>query len=171
MPAMAQLPKLEVAVQRIEVDKQKVFDVVASGAVLAPPATVWKILTNYERMPEFVPDLLTSRVLSRSGNEAIVEQFGVARMLFIRHDLHLIVRVSEQPMSSIDINLVSGDMKTYTCRWELTPMAETGGTRINYSGRLVPDFYVPGMLGAQLIRSDIERMMAAVLARLDRPEQ
>jgi len=44
---------------------------------------------------------------------------------------------------------------------------ETGGTRVVYSGRLVPNFYVPGILGAKIIRGDIERMMGSVLARLD----
>ncbi len=61
-------------------------------------------------------------------------------------------------------------MKVYNCRWEMIPVPETGGTRIVYTGKIVPKFYVPGMLGANLIRSDIERMMAAVLERLDRPE-
>jgi ribosome-associated toxin RatA of RatAB toxin-antitoxin module len=171
LPAMAQLPPLEVSVRRDDVDSQKVFVVQASGAVLASPAAVWKILTNYERMPEFVPDLQTTRVVSRNGNEVIVEQLGTARFLFVRRDIRLVVRVTEAPISTIDIALISGDMKQYTCRWELIPMPETGGTRIIYSGRLVPDFYVPGIVGSNMVRSDIERMMTAVLARLDRPDQ
>jgi ribosome-associated toxin RatA of RatAB toxin-antitoxin module len=171
MPAMAQLPPLDVSVRRDEVDNQKVFVVQASGAVMAPPAAVWKILTNYERMPEFVPDLQTTRVVSRHGNEVIVEQLGTARFLFVRRDIRLVVRVTEQPISVIDIALITGDMKQYNCRWELIPIPETGGTRIVYSGRLVPDFYVPGIVAASMVRSDIERMMTAVLARLDRPDQ
>jgi ribosome-associated toxin RatA of RatAB toxin-antitoxin module len=171
MPAMAQLPPLEVHVKREEVDNQKVFDVTASGAVMATPAAVWKILTNYERMPEFVPDLQTTRVVSRNGNEVIVEQLGTARFLFVRRDIRLVVRVTEQPINIIDIALITGDMKQYHCRWELVPIPETGGTRILYSGRLVPNFYVPGILGANLVRTDIERMMTAVLARLDKPDQ
>jgi ribosome-associated toxin RatA of RatAB toxin-antitoxin module len=169
-PAMAQVPKLEVAVTRADVDDQNVFEVSASGAVNASPAVVWKILTNYERMPEFVPDLQTSRILSRNGNEVIVEQFGVARLLFLSRDIHLVVRITEQPMTTIDIAIISGDMKTYVCRWQMLPLAETGGTRIVYSGKLVPKFYVPGMLGASLIRGDVQRMMTAVLARLDKPD-
>lgn len=170
LPAMAQLPKLEVSVKRVDADDMKVFDVSASGTVAAPPAAVWKILTDYERMPDFVPDMHTSRVLSRSANRVIVEQYGVARFLFIRRDIHLIVQVAEQPMSVIEISLVAGDMKLYNCRWELVPLPETGGTRILYSGKISPKFYVPGMLGSNLIRSDIERMMSAVLERLDRPD-
>lgn len=167
LPALAQLPPLEVNVKRADRGEQNVFEVVASGAVRAPLAKVWKILTDYERMPEFVPDMQSSRVISRTGNSAVVEQFGVARFLFLRRDIYLIVHVTEQPPSVIDISLITGDMEVYSCRWEITPIADTGGTRIAYTGTLVPKFYVPGMFGANMIRSDIKRMMTAVLARLD----
>ena len=30
-----------------------------------------------------------------------------------------------------------------------------------------PNFYVPGILGAKMIRGDIEHMMSAVVARID----
>lgn len=168
LPAMAQSGAPAVTVKRSHIDAGRVFEVAASGTVQAPPDVVWKILTSYEHMPEFVPDMHISRVLSRSGNDVVVEQFGVARFLFIRRPIHLVVQVTEQPMSSVDISLIDGDMKYYTCRWEFTPIAETGGTHIAYTGKMVPKFYVPGMLGENIIRADIARMMAAVLARIDR---
>ena len=75
------LDKLKVEVKRIEVDGQRMYEVDASGSVQAPLASVWKTLTTYERMSEFVPDLSSCRVLSRNGNEVIIEQQGVARFL------------------------------------------------------------------------------------------
>ncbi len=174
-PVMAQaprleLPKLEVSVNRVELDALHMYEVDATGTVAAPLPKVWRILTGYERMAEFVPDMESCRVLSRNGNEVIIEQFGVARFLFMSKSIHLIVRATEQPMSSIDISLISGDMKHYESHWELIPVPETGGTKVVYSGKLIPNFYVPGILGAKMIRGDIERMMSAVLARLDRRE-
>ncbi|MFA9218067.1 MAG: SRPBCC family protein [Sphingomonadaceae bacterium] len=171
-PVMAQapkldLPKLEVSVNRVELDTLHMFEVNATGTVAAPPATVWRILTTYERMSEFVPDMESCKVLSRNGNEVIIEQFGVARFLFVSKSIHLIVRATEQPMTAIDIALISGDMKHYESHWELVPVPETGGTKVVYSGRLIPNFYVPGLVGAKIIRHDIERMMGAVLTRLD----
>jgi ribosome-associated toxin RatA of RatAB toxin-antitoxin module len=171
-PVMAQapkleLPKLEVSVNRVELDALHMFEVDATGTVAASPATVWRILTNYERMSEFVPDMESCKVLSRNGNEVILEQFGVARFLFMSKSIHLIVRVTENGPNSIDIALISGDMKHYESHWELIPVPETGGTRVIYSGRMVPNFYVPGLIGAKIVRSDIERMMGAVLTRLD----
>ncbi|SDG92999.1 Ribosome association toxin PasT (RatA) of the RatAB toxin-antitoxin module [Duganella sp. OV458] len=164
----AELPKLEVSVNRVDQDSQHMYEVDATGSVNAPLPKVWRILTNYERMTEFVPDMESCKVLSRNGNEVIIEQFGVARFLFMNRTIHLIVRATEQPMSAIDIALISGDMKHYESRWELVPIPETGGTKIIYHGKLLPSFYVPGLIGSKMIRSDIERMMSAVLARLDR---
>jgi len=160
-------PKLDVSVRRVEQDSMHVYEVDATGTVQAPPAIVWKVLTTYERMDEFVPDLESCKVLSRNGNEVIVEQFGTARFLFMSRSIHLVVRATETPMTSIDIALISGDMKHYESHWELIPVPETGGTRIVYSGKLAPNFYVPGILGSKMIRGDIERMMGAVLTRLD----
>ena len=167
MPAVAQ-PLPEVAVKRVDAAGEQVFEVTASGTVMAAPAAVWKILTDYEAMPEFVPDLKKNRVVSRNGNQAIIEQAGVARFMFLSRPIHLVVQATELPMSAIDITLINGDMKVYACRWELTALPD-GGTRVSYSGKMVPKFYVPGMLGSNIIQRDIERMMKAVLERIDQP--
>jgi ribosome-associated toxin RatA of RatAB toxin-antitoxin module len=169
--ALARPPAADVnvSVERVDSDAGRVYQVSARGEVAAAPAAVWRILTDYDRMAEFVPDLHSTRVLERSGDQAIVEQRGVAHFLFFRREIRLLVQVREQPMSRIDISLVDGDMAVYHCTWRLVPVPETGGTRIVYSGALAPKFYVPAMFGANLIRADIAKMMAAVLARLDRP--
>jgi ribosome-associated toxin RatA of RatAB toxin-antitoxin module len=155
-----------VSVQRLKWEGRNMYEISVNGVVRAPPATAWKVLTDYEQLSQFVPDLKSCRVLSRSGNEVVVEQYGTAHFLFIPKPLHLVVRALETPITSVDISLVSGDMKLYASRWELAALPG-GGTQIVYSGRLIPDFYVPGLLGARLIRADVERMLAAVLARIE----
>lgn len=165
-PALSATP--EVSARRIESGGEQVFVVAASGSVKASPAAVWKVLTDYERMPDFVPDLKTARVLSRAGNGAVLEQTGVAHFMFLSRAIRLVVNVHEVPMSAIDISLVSGDMKMYDCRWQITPLAD-GGTQIDYSGQMVPKFYVPGVMGSNMIRRDITRMMQAVFDHLDKP--
>jgi ribosome-associated toxin RatA of RatAB toxin-antitoxin module len=167
LPAMAQRPGLAVGVVRQKTDSGNVYQVDARGEVAAAPEAVWRILTDYESMPDFVPDLQSARVLSRSGDDVVLEQNGTAHLLFFRRTIHLVVQVHEQPPSRIDISLVEGDMRIYQCSWRLVPLPETGGTRVLYSGKLAPNFYVPGMFGANMLRADIRRMMAAVLARLD----
>jgi len=167
--ALARLPAVDVSVKRVDGASSQLYQVSASGDVAATPEAVWRILTDYGRMAEFVPGLHSTRVLERSANQAIVEQHGVANFLFFQRKIRLLVQVREQPMSQIDVHLIDGDMAVYNCTWRLVPLPETGGTRIVYSGALAPKFYVPAMFGANLIRADVAAMMAAVLARLDRP--
>jgi ribosome-associated toxin RatA of RatAB toxin-antitoxin module len=168
LPAAAVPSKPAVEVQRVDANGERTYEVTASAAVLAPPATAFKVLTDYERLPEFVPDMRSVRVLSRSGNKVLVEQSGEAHFLFVRREIRMTVEVTEQQPGQIDSALVSGDMRVYRCRWQLAPDAATGGTRIAYSAQLAPGFYVPGFLGTNLIRADIEKMLAAVLARIER---
>lgn len=163
--------QLEVDVKRVEMDGRHMFEVDAAGIVRAAPERVWQVLTDYEQMDQFVPDLASCKVLSRSGKEVIIEQFGTARFLIMSKSIHLIVRAQETPLSSIDIGLVSGDMKHYEAHWKLVPLPDAGGTRIVYKGKMMPNFYVPGLIGGSLVRSDIAHMMTAVLARIDEARQ
>ena len=61
-------------------------------------------------------------------------------------------------------------MKVYRARWELIPLAGATGTRLVYNATIEPKFEVPGIVGTNVVRKDIARMMKAVLLRLDRRE-
>lgn len=161
---------LELKVERVDgVEGGKAYQIASSGTVAATPAAVWRILTDYNRMADYVPDLKSARVVSRSGDKVIIEQLGAARFLFFSRDIHLVVQAQELAPNKIDVTLVDGDMKIYRCTWELAANAG-GGTRVTYNATIEPKFYVPGLVEASLVRRDIAKMMAAVLARLDRDE-
>lgn len=164
-------PPLELTVERVaNADGGARYQITSSGTVTTSPAAVWRVLTDYNRMADYVPDLKSARVVERRGDKVILEQYGAARMLFFSRDIHLVVEVHEQAPNRLDVSLVEGDMKVYQCSWEISSVAATGGTRIVYNASIEPKFYVPGLVGASLVRKDIARMMAAVLVRLERAE-
>lgn len=159
---------IEVSVKRNHTKGRILFEIQVSGLVRATPQQTWAVLTDYGRLPEFVPDLLSSKLLSRCGDEAIIEQQGSAGFLFMRQSIHLVVRVTERPFSTLDVELVAGDMKHYASRWELVPAESGGGTRIAYRGSLEPDFFVPLLLGRAMVQADVRKMLAAVVAEIER---
>lgn len=171
-PAAARdTPPFELTVERVDLgDGGKVYQIASIGTVAAPPTVVWRILTDYNHLADYVPDLKSARVVSRSGNKVIVEQLGTARHLSFTQVIRLVVQVREQPPNRIDISLIEGDMKVYRASWLLSPLAGTSGTRVQYNATIEPKFYVPGMVGESMVRKDISKMMAAVLVRLDRQE-
>lgn len=154
-----------------------VFAVTATMTANADVARSWKVLTDYDRLAEFVPNLSRSQVLSSEGNERVVSQDGFARFLFIRQNIDLVLHVTEQPMEAIDIGLVSGNMREYRARWELQAVSPTrqagedgldGRTRISYAGIIAPDFYVPTLFGATLMKRDLRNMLNAVKAEIEK---
>jgi ribosome-associated toxin RatA of RatAB toxin-antitoxin module len=172
-PALAQAdaPPFELAVERVDsAEGGKVYQIASSGTVSAAPAVVWRILTDYDHLADYVPDLDSARVVSRTGATVIVEQRGAAHFLLFSHAIRLRVQVHEQPPDRIDMRLVEGDMKVYRASWQLIPLAGGAGTKVVYNAAIEPAFYMPGIVGVRLVRKDIAGMMAAVLARLDRPD-
>ena len=164
-------PRFELNVERVAgADGDRVYRIASNGTVAAAPAVVWRILTDYNHLADYLPNLHSTRVVSRNGDTVIVEQLGTARFLFFSRAIRLVVRVHERAPDRIDISLVDGDMKVYRASWELIPLAGTTGTRLVYNATIVPKFDVPGIVGTDAVRKDIGRMMAAVLLRLDRRE-
>jgi len=64
--AAADTPDVQVQVQ------VGVFRVGAASTVAADAATAWAVLTDYDRLTEFVPDLETSRVVSAAGEPLLI---------------------------------------------------------------------------------------------------
>jgi ribosome-associated toxin RatA of RatAB toxin-antitoxin module len=165
------VPKFDLNVERVnDAEGDKVYQIRSSGTVEATPAAVWRILTDYNHLADYLPNLTSTRVVSRSGDRAIVEQLGTARFLFFSRTIRLLVQVNERAPDRIDIGLIEGDMKVYRASWELSPVAGATGTRVVYSATIVPKFDVPGIVGTSVVKKDVARMMAAALLRLDRQE-
>ena len=157
---------INVSVQRMRQQGRALFELRVSGLARATPQACWQVLTGYECLQDFVPGLLSSKLLSRSGQQAILEQEGVAGFLWIRQTIHLVVRVIEQPFSTLDISLIAGDMRHYTSHWELSPADLGRATRISYFGSMVPDFFVPPLLGSAIMQREVRKMMTAVITEI-----
>lgn len=157
-----------VSVRRNRAKGRVLFEIQISGIVRATPQQTWAVLTDYGRLSEFVPDLSSSKLLSRCGDEVVIEQQGSIGFLFFRQPIHLLVRVTEQPFSRLDVALLEGDMKHYASHWELSPLESGARTRIAYRGSVEPDFFVPLLLGRAMVQADVRKMLAAVMAEVER---
>lgn len=169
--ALPGAPSFELNVERVDgAEGGKVYRIASSGTVSATPAVAWRVLTDYQHLTDYLPDLKSVRVLSRDGDRVLVEQQGSAHFLFFSQTIHLLVQVHERPPNRIDISLIDGDMKVYRTSWELRPLAGAAGTRVVYKATIEPKFAVPGIIGTGIVKKNIAGMMAAVLLRLDRQE-
>jgi len=138
----------------------------ASASVHATPQVAWDVLTGYERYAEFIPDLTSSRILSRSGGTAVVEQKGVAGFFLFHFPIEVVLTVSEQPPSAVNSRAVSGTFREMTGVYRLTEDGDT--LRLTYSGRLVPAFRLPPLIGVVALRAAVERQFTALVREIGR---
>ncbi len=161
---------LEVTVLRQRVSGGAFFEVHASGFAHASIEHAWQLLTDYERQSDYVPNLTSAKIISRNGNEVTLDQDGRGGFFFFKRPVHLHVHIVETPKLTIDVALLSGDMKRYTAHWQLTAVdvGGDGGTRIDYGGNLEPDFFVPPLIGNAILQNDVRKMMMAVIDEIEK---
>jgi ribosome-associated toxin RatA of RatAB toxin-antitoxin module len=141
-------------------------EVEAAAEIAADAARAWQVLTDYNRLPQFVPDLHESRVVSREGAKVVVEQKGVARFLFFTYPIEVRLEVTEYPHRRIESRAVAGNFRELRSTYTLEP--REGGVRLRYQGRLVPDFQLP-LFGTWVLRNNVEATFRAMVEEIERP--
>lgn len=101
--------------------QQQGTHLLVSGELTVPvsPATAWAVLTDYERVPEFVPGMRVSRVLEQSGNTRVVEQQGEMQANNMRMLYMGTLRITEEPTSRLSVQFLSGTFRNMQGQWTL----------------------------------------------------
>ena len=136
------------------------FAVSARLSVAVTRATAWGVITDYNRLGDFVPDMDESRVVSGAGEPTLVEQTGAWKLLGLRVPVRIVALVEEQPMRSVRFHSISGNVRVENGEWRIADQGD--GVAIIYQVECTPDFWVPPVLGVLLIRRDVRAKLEQV---------
>jgi ribosome-associated toxin RatA of RatAB toxin-antitoxin module len=151
----------------IRAEREGSFVTVSAWVVMrADQRIAWAVLSDYDHLAKFIPDMKTSRVLSRDGNKLRVEQKGDVGFFFYREPVNVILEVLEDPPRRITARAVEGNVRTLETRYDLQPA--DSGVRLDYSGRFEPNFAIPPLIGMPLVRRLIERRFRAMVEEIQR---
>ncbi|MBI3526886.1 MAG: SRPBCC family protein [Betaproteobacteria bacterium] len=142
------------------------FEVEAVAEIEADVADAWKVLTDYDRLAEFVPGMRESRVVSRDGSNVVVDQRGEASLLFFTFPMRVRLAIEEYPHDRIVSNAISGNFKELYGVYHLE--ARGARLRLRYEGKFTPDFGVPPLIGTLLVRSTVERRFSAMVREIEK---
>jgi ribosome-associated toxin RatA of RatAB toxin-antitoxin module len=134
-----------------------VYTVTAAFATEQPAAVVHAVLTDYEAIPRYMPDVRSSRVLERGESRTVIAQEAVAKVLFFSKTVHLVLEVDEAPTTIAFRDRCGSSFTRYEGRWTLRE--EGGRTQVAYELAAKPAFDVPEFLLSRLLRRDADRMI------------
>ena len=142
------------------------IDIRASAMLNSDAATAWRVLTDYNRYTEFIPDLRLSRVVARDGSTVTVEQSGNAAIWLLRWPLDITFEIKEIPPSSLQSRAVAGSLRALTSSYALTPA--TPGIRLDYVGRVEPGFALFGNIEQTAVERNVARQFQALADEIER---
>jgi ribosome-associated toxin RatA of RatAB toxin-antitoxin module len=144
------------------------IEVRAHALIAAPPALIWQVLTDYERLPSFIPGIEKSVVRERQGSRLVLEQTGEARFLVFSFPIEVRSEVIESPPDWVSSRAVAGNLRRMNGRYDLQPSQARGSVLLRYQGEIEPNFALPPIVGVVALRSMVEQQFSAMVAEIER---
>jgi len=153
----------------LRVDADSTFGVISIDAETLVPAdakTAWAVLTDYDNLARFVPEMKFSRTVSAPGQPKRVEQRGKSGMLSFFTPEYIVLQMEETPFERIRFHKVAGDLKSMRGEWLI--VGDGNPVRVLYRARIVPRVPLPPLLGTTMIERDVEIKLAAIRREIAR---
>ena len=146
--------------------RDEALEVVCKAMLDAPLELIWQTLTDYDRLAEFIPGMRRSRMISRNGAVAVIEQSGEARFLFVSQPIEVTLVSTERPPHVIEAVLLKGNLKRLDGAYRIEPQ---GGGRmlLTWTG-IVEVMSMPPLLGEMVMRSNIEEQFRGMVREIER---
>lgn len=130
---------------------------------------VWQILTDYDHLAEFIPNLAKSRRITHPQNGIRIEQIGTQALLKFKFCARVVLDMVEQFPHQLDFQMVEGDFKSFGGSWKLRPvtMPDQVGTELCYTVSVLPPRAMPVGLIERRLRSSLVINLSAIRQRAD----
>ncbi len=136
------------------------------GCVLIPVERqrVWQVLTDYDHLAEFVPNLVESRFLGSENGRKLVRQVGSQKVLFARFSAAVVLAIEEIFPHQLRFQEIEGDFLLFEGFWELAEWLNQQ-TLLTYHLQVKPPRRMPVGLVERRICRDLAFNLQAIRER------
>ncbi len=122
--------------------------------------TLWGTLTDYNRLATFIPDMVSSRIISAPGAPKRVEQIGDSGMFaFIMPD-QVVLALEETPNSQIRFRAITGKLISMTGEWRI--VGDKAPVTLIYRAHIVPLSPIPPLGSGYFVEDEVRTRFEAV---------
>ena len=143
--------------------------ITAKIQIFHPIEQVWQVLTAYDTLADFIPNLAVSRRLAHPNGGIRLEQVGTQRLLRFNFSARVVLDLEEKFPHEIHFDMVEGDLKAYSGKWLLEPYfaCESPGTNLCYIVRVLPKRTMPVAIVERRLRQDLRSNLLAIRRRVE----
>jgi len=138
--------------------------------VEAPRDRVYEVLSDYESLDELSPGIVRSELLSgQAGDDAEIDLTLRPCVWKLCRKMRKVSKVSINAYGAIVYTTVpsASDFKRGREQVIIKETKTPGQTRITYNASLVPDFFVPPLIGSWLIKRHVRQNLEVSMERVE----
>ena len=141
---------------------------VLNAVMFAPvaQAVAWEVLTDFDHMAGWVPNVTESKVLKRDDASITVEQRGVAKYGALSFPYDTERKLDLKPKATIDSTQIKGSLRRVVSTMMLEPDGK--GTRLTYHLEIVPSLLAGALLSKEFVQHEISEQFTAIIAEMVR---
>lgn len=129
---------------------------------------VWRVITSYDTLSEFIPNLVKSHPIPNSKNNFLLELVGSCQVLNFQLSLRTVLEVVENFPFTIETQMIEGDLKSYFGQWRLQEVGDKKNqTLLSFSAEIVPKLTMPIALLERQLNRLLPVNFLAIRQRLD----
>jgi ribosome-associated toxin RatA of RatAB toxin-antitoxin module len=158
-------PSVDIQIEKIA-ERQR--QITAKIQIPQPAAQIWQVLTDYEALVEFIPNLAKSRLLDHPDGGIRLEQVGSQRLLNFNFCARVVLDLQESFLQEIKFCMVEGDFKGFSGSWCLEPysIGEITGTNLCYTIQVWPKLTMPITIIENRLSKDLRLNLVAIYQRV-----
>lgn len=138
--------------------------ILASVIIPQPVEKVWEVITDYERLSDFIPSLTSSKLIPNSDGRIRLEQIGAQCFLKVKFCARVVLDMTENFPHEVGFSMREGDFNQFEGSWQLEP-TEQGVTRLSYDLFVKPPRAMPVKLIEHHIRNNLTTNLLAIHKR------
>jgi hypothetical protein len=136
--------------------------VVAAIRINAAPELIWRVLTDCQGAPAFVPGLKGCHVLQRAPDGApdLIEH--EVKYSWLMPTIRSVLHADYHPPGRIDLHRIRGDLKDEEATWLLERVEGSQATLVEYRLYIDPGFWIPQSLVRRSLRIELPAALRAL---------
>jgi ribosome-associated toxin RatA of RatAB toxin-antitoxin module len=132
----------------------------------APVELCYAVLTDFDRLAEFIPGMESSRIVSAPGEPLLLRQVGSTSAGLSSFTFDVTLAVTLERPHRITFRRVAGNLEQMAGSWQVSGNA--AHCVIDYEAVLEPSFWVPPLIGPLVVRHKVEQQVDGLAAEIVR---
>ena len=124
--------------------------------------SLWNVLTDYDRLNIYIPNLLSSKKIYQNNNNVHLKQIGAQDFLGMKFSAEVTIDLLEdKELGLLKFNLIKGDFRKFEGSWKIQNIKNTSKNSLIYDLTVQGCQWMPiGMIEKRLKKDLSENLIA-----------